>query len=30
MRLYTACANKMMIVSDPVAGKVLSTPAIGR
>jgi DNA-binding beta-propeller fold protein YncE len=29
MRLYTACANKMMIVSDPVTGKVLATPAIG-
>ncbi len=29
MRLYTACANKMMAVSDPVAGKVLATPAIG-
>jgi len=29
MRLYTACANKMMVVSDPVTGKVLATPAIG-
>jgi DNA-binding beta-propeller fold protein YncE len=30
MRLYTSCANKLMIVSDPVAGKVLATPAIGK
>jgi DNA-binding beta-propeller fold protein YncE len=29
MRLYTACANKMMVVSDPVTGKVLATPDIG-
>jgi hypothetical protein len=29
MRLYTACANKMMVVSDPATGKVLATPAIG-
>jgi DNA-binding beta-propeller fold protein YncE len=27
--LYSVCENKMMIVSDPVAGKVLATPAIG-
>src|SRR5580704_16498789 len=27
--LYSVCTNKMMIVSDPVAGKVLATPAIG-
>ncbi len=27
--LFSVCANKMMIVSDPVAGKVLATPAIG-
>jgi YVTN family beta-propeller protein len=29
MRLYSVCGNKMMIVSDPMAGKVLATPAIG-
>lgn len=29
MRLYTACANKMMVVSDPATGKVLATPDIG-
>ncbi len=29
MRLYTACANKMMVISDPVAGKVLGTAIIG-
>jgi YVTN family beta-propeller protein len=29
MRLYSVCSNKTMIVSDPVAGKVLATPAIG-
>jgi YVTN family beta-propeller protein len=28
-RLYSVCENKMMIVSDPAAGKVLATPAIG-
>jgi YVTN family beta-propeller protein len=28
-RLYSVCDNKMMVVSDPVAGKVLATPAIG-
>jgi YVTN family beta-propeller protein len=27
--LYSVCDNKMMVVSDPVAGKVLATPAIG-
>jgi DNA-binding beta-propeller fold protein YncE len=27
--LFSVCGNKMMIVSDPVAGKVLATPAIG-
>src|SRR5580704_9459372 len=27
-RLYSVCENKMMIVSDPVSGKVLATPAI--
>jgi DNA-binding beta-propeller fold protein YncE len=29
MRLYTACANKMVVISDPVAGKVIGTAAIG-
>lgn len=29
MRLYTACANKIMVVSDPATGKVLGTAAIG-
>ena len=29
LRLYTACANKIMVISDPVAGKVLGTAAIG-
>jgi len=29
LRLYSVCSNKMMIVSDPAAGKVLATPAIG-
>jgi len=29
IRLYSVCDNKMMIVSDPSAGKVLATPAIG-
>ena len=28
-RLYSVCENKFMIVSDPAAGKVLATPAIG-
>lgn len=28
-RLYSVCDNKMMIVSDPAAGRVLGTPAIG-
>jgi YVTN family beta-propeller protein len=28
-RLYSVCGNHMMIVSDPMAGKVLATPAIG-
>jgi YVTN family beta-propeller protein len=28
-RLYSVCDNKMMVVSDPAAGKVLATPAIG-
>src|SRR5713226_4213971 len=27
--LYSVCGNKMMIVSDPAAGKVLGTAAIG-
>src|SRR5580658_3754387 len=27
--LYSVCSNKMMIVSDPAAGKVIATPAIG-
>jgi DNA-binding beta-propeller fold protein YncE len=27
--LYSVCGNKMMIVSDPAAGKVVATPAIG-
>lgn len=27
--LFSVCGNKMMIVSDPVTGKVLATPAIG-
>jgi DNA-binding beta-propeller fold protein YncE len=27
--LFSVCGNKMMIVSDPAAGKVLSMPAIG-
>ena len=27
--LYSVCGNKMMVVSDPAAGKVLATPAIG-
>ena len=28
-RLYSVCDNHLMIVSDPAAGKVLATPAIG-
>ncbi len=28
-RLYSVCENKMMIVSDPAAGKVLASPATG-
>jgi YVTN family beta-propeller protein len=28
-RLYSVCDNKMMIISDPAAGKVLGTAAIG-
>ncbi|HME07744.1 MAG TPA: hypothetical protein VKG25_11860 [Bryobacteraceae bacterium] len=28
-RLYSVCENKLMIVSDPAAGKVLATAAIG-
>jgi DNA-binding beta-propeller fold protein YncE len=27
--LFSVCGNKMMIVSDPAAGKVLATPPIG-
>jgi DNA-binding beta-propeller fold protein YncE len=27
--LFSVCGNKMMVVSDPVDGKVLATPAIG-
>src|ERR1700684_3097788 len=27
--LFSVCGNKMMVVSDPVSGKVLGTPAIG-
>jgi DNA-binding beta-propeller fold protein YncE len=27
--LFSVCGNKMMVVSDPAAGKVLATPAIG-
>ena len=29
MRLYSVCSNKMMIISDPVAGKVIGTAEIG-
>ena len=29
VHLYSVCGNKMMIVSDPAAGKVVATPAIG-
>jgi DNA-binding beta-propeller fold protein YncE len=28
--LYSVCENKTMIVSDPAAGKVIATPAIGQ
>ena len=28
-RLFSVCSNRMMIVSDPDAGRVLATPAIG-
>ena len=28
-RLYSVCENKMMVISDPVAGKVLGTAPIG-
>jgi len=28
-RLFSVCSNRMMIVSDPDAGKVLASPAIG-
>ena len=28
--LYSVCGNKMMIVCDPAAGKVIATPAIGQ
>ena len=28
-RLFSACSNRMMVVSDPDAGKVVATPAIG-
>jgi DNA-binding beta-propeller fold protein YncE len=28
--LYSVCGNKMMVVSDPVAGVVIATPAIGQ
>ena len=29
MRLYSVCSNKMMIISDPVTGKVIGTAEIG-
>ena len=29
MRLYSVCGNKMMVISDPVAGKVIGTADIG-
>ena len=29
LRLYSVCDNHMMVISDPAAGKVLATPAIG-
>lgn len=28
--LYSVCGNKMMVVSDPAAGKVIATPTIGQ
>ena len=28
--LYSVCENKTMVVSDPAAGKVIATPAIGQ
>ncbi len=28
--LYSVCGNKMMVVSDPAAGKVIATPEIGQ
>jgi DNA-binding beta-propeller fold protein YncE len=28
-RLFSVCSNRMMVISDPDAGKVLATPAIG-
>jgi DNA-binding beta-propeller fold protein YncE len=28
--LYSVCGNKMMAISDPAAGKVIATPAIGQ
>jgi len=28
-RLFSVCSNRLMVVSDPDAGKVLATPAIG-
>ncbi len=28
-KLFSVCSNRMMIVSDPDAGKVIATPAIG-
>jgi len=28
-RLFSVCGNRMMVVSDPDAGKVIATPAIG-
>jgi len=29
VHLFSACGNKMMVVSDPATGKVIATPAIG-
>jgi DNA-binding beta-propeller fold protein YncE len=29
LRLYSVCGNKMMVVSDPVTGTVLASPAAG-
>ncbi|MGA2602181.1 MAG: YncE family protein, partial [Bryobacteraceae bacterium] len=29
-RLFSVCDNKMMAVSDPDAGKVIATPAVGK